>query len=80
MIDAAKLRLIVVNAGYELESYSGRAMYGRRCAAIVGDRDTPLPGVVAAVTAEADDEDRDGWVLYFPRVEWLSADDDTEDD
>lgn len=92
MIDDAKLRTIVANAGYELEPYSGRAMYGRRCPAITGDRYTCLAGVVAAVTAEADDEDRDevvalfeeshvgslglGWVIYFPRFRWTLGDDD----
>lgn len=44
---------IVSEAGYELESYSGRGMYGAECAAIMLDKEQSLFEILANITEAA---------------------------
>jgi hypothetical protein len=88
MIDGAKfLELLDMLACRgiigEPESYSGRAMYGKRCVCVMGDEITEW-GLALQLAAIAPDFDVDvydipepttdsmgrSFVMYWPRLEW----------
>jgi len=79
MLDALATRGIIG----EPESYSGRAMYGKRCVCVMGD-DISEWGLAIQLASIAPDFDVDiydipepttdsmgrSFVMYWPRIEW----------
>lgn len=87
-ITSERLIELIENAGYEARSYSGRAMYGEQCVALVTD--DPEVYVGAQIVLSADDESEQqkaaqamrgartdsmglSTVIYFPRFPWQVA-------
>lgn len=82
---AKAVKETIEECGYDVRSYSGRAMYGDTCLALTCDSD-PL-GVLAEVLLSMDDDLRDhmfnplrnvrmdqmgfGHVVYWPNIEWV---------
>lgn len=62
---------IVEEAGYELESYSGRGMYGDECASLRLDRDESVFVVMASITEAAFSRHEYDGDIKFDIGEWL---------
>jgi len=52
-INNTDLQFLFVNAGFEVQSYSGRGMYGKQCLALTVDREDSVSQVFAELLDQA---------------------------